>query len=270
MTDVKATIAASLMLLLFGSLTAGSTAAASPCQVEYAVNAGLERSPVGSLARVTLALQDEQQADESEVDAEDNDAPAVELENEDNTIDAAESLTRSSDDAPSGDATPSALTAGDAATNETNGFLPTRGSIMLDFVFLAMLLILPVMQFSIYQAQRKNYRLHRTIQIGTAIALLAAVVLFELDMRLYTDWRKLADPSALYDWCTGLLYFHLCFAVPTPFIWGWVIYGAMRNLDANFQGSYSVQHRLAGKIAALLMYGTGLTGILFYVVIFVL
>ena len=157
----------------------------------------------------------------------------------------------------------------DAAAMQ-HGFLPTRGSVMLDFVFLAMIGILPVLSYSIYLAGKRKFELHRNIQIATAIALLAAVVLFEVDMRFFTDWRELARPSSMFPWCTPLLYFHLLFAVPAPFVWAWVIYGALRNLDANFQGDYVVQHRLAGKIGAWLMYATGMTGILFYVVAFIL
>lgn len=151
-----------------------------------------------------------------------------------------------------------------------HGFLPTRGSVMLDFVFLAMLLILPVLKFSVMQARARRIALHRNLQVGTAIALLVAVVLFEVDMRFYTNWRLLAEPSPLYAWCVPLLAVHLLFAVPTPFLWGWVIYGALRNFDRDFQGPYLAQHRLAGRIAAWMMYATGLTGILFYVVAFVI
>lgn len=151
------------------------------------------------------------------------------------------------------------------------GFLPTRGSFMLDFVFIAMFLILPVMIFSIQMVKAKRYRLHRNLQLGSAIVLLFAVLLFEIDVRLYTDWRKLAEPSPLYPWCSALLYFHLLFALPTPFVWAWVIYGAMRNFPPDFDGqTYRMQHRLAGKIAAALMFATAVTGIVFYIVAFML
>jgi len=151
------------------------------------------------------------------------------------------------------------------------GFLPTRGSLMLDVVFVAMFCIIPILYFSIEMAKAGRYQLHKRLQVGTGILLLVAVTLFEVDMRFFTDWRKLAEPSALSSWCPGLLIFHLIFAVPTPFVWAWVIYGAIRNFPADFKSThYRVQHRLAGKIAALLMVATATTGILFYWVAFVI
>ena len=141
---------------------------------------------------------------------------------------------------------------------------------MLDFVAVAMVLILPILWFSVSLARAGKYPLHRTIQIGTAIALLAAVVLFEVDMRFFTNWRQLAEASPLYQWCSILLWIHLAFAIPTPFLWAVVIFGALRDFDSTFQGPYNARHRSLGKLAAWLMYATGLTGILFYVVAFVL
>ena len=77
-----------------------------------------------------------------------------------------------------------------AQITEQHGFLPTRGSFMLDFVFVAMIAIIPVMTWSIvYLARiRHMYELHKRVQIALALVLLVAVVLFELDVRFFTDW----------------------------------------------------------------------------------
>jgi len=150
------------------------------------------------------------------------------------------------------------------------GFLPFRGSIMLDVVFLAMFAILPAMGLGVWLARTGRHRLHRTVQLTMAVVLLVAVVLFEIDMRFFTDWRKLAAESAWVDWCPGLLYLHMAFAVPTPFLWGWIIVGALRHFDDQFQApEYRESHRRLGWCGVLMMTATAVTGISFYCLAFI-
>jgi uncharacterized membrane protein YozB (DUF420 family) len=157
-----------------------------------------------------------------------------------------------------------------------NGFLGTRGSFMLDFVFLAMFAVIPVMAVSIALVRlRKNYLAHKRVQLVLAIVLLVSVLLFELDLRFFTDWEERADPSPYFtkgSWSAVwyALLVHLAFAVPTLFLWGYVVVGAIRNFASPTQPSaYSKQHRRIGWIAAWLMFGTGVTGWLFYWLAFV-
>jgi len=158
------------------------------------------------------------------------------------------------------------ITAGLAA-----GFLPFRGSWMLDVVFLAMFAIVPILGLSIALVKRGQYRAHRTIQLVTAAILLVAVIAFEVDMRFFTDWRELAKPSPWFAACHALLYVHLAFAIPTPLLWAAILWGALRRFDANFQApNYRQRHRTLGWAGMLAMLGTACTGILFYIVAFAL
>jgi uncharacterized membrane protein YozB (DUF420 family) len=151
------------------------------------------------------------------------------------------------------------------------GFLPFRGSWMLDVVFLAMFAIVPTLALSIAMVKRGQYRVHRTIQLVTAAILLVAVIAFEVDMRFFTDWRELAKPSPWFSICHTLLYVHLAFAIPTPILWAMIIWGAMRHFDDTFQApSYRERHRALGWAGMLAMMGTAVTGIVFYIVAFVL
>ena len=80
-----------------------------------------------------------------------------------------------------------------------NGLLPTRGSLMLDLVAIAMVAVTIVLCYSIYLVRvHKKHKLHRRIQIATAITLSVALLFFELDVRLFTDWRVLAEPSPYF------------------------------------------------------------------------
>ena len=157
-----------------------------------------------------------------------------------------------------------------------NGFLGTRGSFMLDVVFLAMMLVLPIMGISRFLVRnRGKHALHRRIQLILAVVLLAAVIAFEVDVRVF-GWRDRAAPSPFWqdgawnDWIDYSLIVHLCFAIPTPFIWGGVIWGALRGFPKPTRpGAHSKTHRRWGTIAMVMMAMTSITGWIFYWLAFV-
>lgn len=156
----------------------------------------------------------------------------------------------------------------------SNGFLPFRGSFMLDFVITAMVGVVILMFVSSQLASKgRKYELHKYLQTTLAIVLLITVAAFEIDVRFITDWRKLAAPSRFYDSgiVTGLLYFHLCFAIPTPIIWGVVLIQAWRKFPKPVAiNEHANWHRRWGKLALLMMLATAVTGWIFYVAAFVL
>jgi len=160
-----------------------------------------------------------------------------------------------------------------------DGFLGTRGSIMLDIVFLAMFAVVPVLLFSIYAVKyRQRYELHRKIQLTLGLVLLLAVTAFEVDMQLMTDWEARAAPSPHFDpaskWTCAVgisMLVHLCFAVPTAVLWIYVIVQGLRKFPKpTVPNQYSRTHIRWAKPAALGMFGTAVTGWIFYVLAFVL
>lgn len=154
----------------------------------------------------------------------------------------------------------------------SHGFLPTRGSLMLDIVVCAMLLVVLVLAVSIYLVRRKRlYYWHRTIQVALASLLAIAIVGFEIDIRFFTDWRAAAEQSPYYatGWVDRALWIHLVFAIPTPFIWAFVLFGALRHFATIEPGEYSRFHRRWGWIATIFMLLTTVTGWGFYYLAFV-
>ncbi|WP_234824300.1 DUF420 domain-containing protein [Bremerella cremea] len=152
------------------------------------------------------------------------------------------------------------------------GFLPTRGSIMIDFVFLAMFGIILILGISIYLVRyRRMYEVHKWIQVITGIVLLLAVLAFEIDMRFFTDWEALAEPSSIgMNTIKGLLYFHLLFAIPTPLLWIFVIWhGLLRFPNPAAPNAYSNTHIFWARLAAIGMLLTAVTGWIFYYAAFV-
>jgi len=155
------------------------------------------------------------------------------------------------------------------------GFLGTRGSLMLDVVFAAMFLIVPLLGLSIYLVKQRKYNLHKWLQIAMGVVLLLAVVAFEIDMRFFTDWESLAVGSPYYASGTwNLVWYslviHLCFAIPTPLVWVVVIVQALRKFPRPpLPNAHSHDHRRWGWIAVILMTLTAVTGWVFYYLAFV-
>ena len=157
------------------------------------------------------------------------------------------------------------------------GFLGTRGSLMLDLVVVAMAVILPVLGWSVWLVRyRRRFEMHKRVQTALALVLLATVLLFEIDMRV-NGWRDRAEASPYYasnaeGWSPvfAALYVHLVFATTTAVLWTVVTIQAWRRFPSPAMPStHSLSHRLWGRIAALDMLATTLTGWLFYWLAFV-
>lgn len=156
-----------------------------------------------------------------------------------------------------------------------NGFLGTRGSFMLDVVFLAMFAVVPATGVSIWLVKRGKYEAHKKIQVLLGIVLAIAVTAFELDMRFGGGWRERAAASQY--WVPGAWNFvwttltvHLFFAVPTALLWIFVIVQGLRKFPhPPTPCAYSVRHKFWAWPAAIGMLGTAVTGWIFYWAAFV-
>lgn len=165
-----------------------------------------------------------------------------------------------------------------AKTPGLDGFLGTRGSLMLDVVFLAMFAVVPLLGVSILLAKRRRYVLHKRLQLVLAAILLTAVLAFEIDMQLFTDWEARAEGSPYFDlarkWTcpVGLaLIIHLCFAIPTFVLWIVVTVQALRHFPSPpLPGPHSRAHLRLSKPAAVGMVLTAITGWIFYLMAFVI
>ena len=158
-----------------------------------------------------------------------------------------------------------------------DGFLGTRGSFMLDLVFVAMFAIVPTLVVSVYLVRfRRQYRLHKTIQLSLGTILLVAVTAFETEQML-VPWEPRAEESPYFDsnakWqsVAGMsLLIHLFFAVPTTLLWIFVIVQGLRNFEREpIPNRYSNRHRMWGRLAAFEMTMTAITGWVFYYLAFV-
>ncbi len=163
-----------------------------------------------------------------------------------------------------------------------DGFLGTRASLMLDLVVVAMAVVLPVLGGSIALVKyRHRYQLHKRIQLVLGAVLLVTVLAFEADMRI-NGWRQRAAASRFWgtasagtlagttNWVDGR-WPCIFFSPPPPHCFG-------LSSSPERSGSFRVRrrrprtaawHRRWGKLAAIDMLLTALTGWLFYWMAFV-
>jgi uncharacterized membrane protein YozB (DUF420 family) len=140
-----------------------------------------------------------------------------------------------------------------------------------------MFVVTPLLAASIALVkQRRQYALHKRLQIAMAAVLLIAVVLFEIDIRV-NGWEKRAELSPYFDedhkWsCPAgrALMIHLSFAVPTLVLWIVVVVRALRGFcSPPAPGPHSAAHARWGWLAAGGMVLTAVTGWIFYWLAFV-
>lgn len=166
-----------------------------------------------------------------------------------------------------------------------DGFLrfiiPTRGSLMLDVVFVAMFAVIPLLFLSIQLAKRGQWGWHKTLQLVLGSVLLVAVIAFEVDMRLSGWYHRAAaspyfrrvSPEGGLDWTSPVgisLFIHLCFAIPTAVLWAFVIYRALVKFPSPPRpNEHSHAHKKFSWLATITMVGTAVTGWIFYYLAFV-
>ncbi|MFM8538624.1 MAG: DUF420 domain-containing protein [Planctomycetaceae bacterium] len=152
-----------------------------------------------------------------------------------------------------------------------DGFLGTRASLGMDVVLVGLFALLPVLAWSIVLVRRGHHVLHKRLQLVIVTALAAAIVFFEIDIRLLSDWRTRAAASPW--WPAGVLTslaIHLVFAITTFVLLAWTVWEALARFPSPPGPSpHGPRHRRMAWIAALDLAATACTGLVFYWLAFV-
>lgn len=160
-----------------------------------------------------------------------------------------------------------------------NGFLGYDTSFMLDVVVCALVAVVPVLAWSLYVVKfRKNYTLHRNLQIGLGLVLLVAVAAFEVDLQLvHGGWENVVNKPDQPARLTGddlesarrVLWVHLVFAISTPLLWATTIVLALKRFPSPpVPGEHSRLHKRLGWLSTIDITLTAVTGLAFYYVAF--
>ncbi|WP_437203232.1 DUF420 domain-containing protein [Planctomicrobium sp. SH664] len=159
-----------------------------------------------------------------------------------------------------------------------NGFFGYDASFMLDFVVVALLLIVPVQLYSVRAVKRRKWMLHRNLQLLLGITLLVAVVAFEVDTQfVHGGWEKIVNKNPDVPRLTveqlqpirTVLRIHLIFAISTPVLWATTLILAWRRFPNPPQPApHSGTHKTLGWLSVLDIVATSVTGLWFYYVAF--
>lgn len=155
----------------------------------------------------------------------------------------------------------------------TDGFLGTRAPLILDVLCLAMLAVVVVLGWSVFQVKyRGRFSVHKWTQITLAAILLIVVILFEVDIRMH-GWEERSAGQLggrAGQAAVTALYVHLVFAVTTVVLWPVTIFLALRNFPQPPRpGTHSRIHVPLARTAAIDMVLTTITGWIFYWIAFV-
>ena len=174
---------------------------------------------------------------------------------------------------------PNATTESQPVPRGIDGFLGTRASLGMDVVLVGLIALLPVLAWSIGLARRGAYAAHKRLQLFIVAALLAAIIVFEIDVRLISDWKLRAAGGVAWGgtpnpwWPAGVMValgIHLVFAISTLVLWVWVVWEALVRFPSPPQpGSHGPRHRVMARLAAADLLLTAVTGSVFYWLAFV-
>ena len=151
------------------------------------------------------------------------------------------------------------------------GFLGTDADLLIDVIIVALPIVLGVMVWAIVQARRKQWTTHRNAQITLAAVLAVVVTALEVDLHYMSDGilEMAAGSRFSAEALQGLLNVHLVFSTTTAILWVGLIALSLRRFgDPPTPGAFSARHRFWGRIAAVDMALTALTGLAFYVMCF--
>lgn len=143
----------------------------------------------------------------------------------------------------------------------------TRATAVVDLTFAATLLAPLVTLLSLRAARRRNYQLHRWLQVGLAVVCFATVIALETQIRL-------AGGSGAFLGERGggarlLLGVHISGAVLTYLAWAWLAVVSWRRYTAALPGPFSRRHKLLGKCIFAGLCFTALTAAGMYTLAFV-
>jgi hypothetical protein len=162
----------------------------------------------------------------------------------------------------------------------SHGFLGYDSSFMLDVVVCALVLIVPVLGYSLSLVKyRGDYLNHKRLQIGLSLVLLLTVAAFEYDLQfVHGGWINIANKNPDAPRLVGerlqqarlALRIHLVFAISTPILWAVTTVLALRRYpDPPRPGRHSELHKKLGWASAIDLVLTTATGLAFYYLAFV-
>ncbi len=152
------------------------------------------------------------------------------------------------------------------------GFLGTRADLLTDLITVGYWIIPLVLYLSSTWARRGDHRLHRNVQCVCLALLTVILVLFEVNIRMRGGSEALFISSSFAQTplLRFILLFHLAIAVSSYLAWIALTVVSWRKFESDLPGRFSINHRKVGLLVIGGNVATAITGVMLYVVGFVL
>jgi uncharacterized membrane protein YozB (DUF420 family) len=146
-------------------------------------------------------------------------------------------------------------------------FLGARGDALIDIGVLSIVAVVPVLLWSWSLARKKQWTLHKRVQLTTAVVLGIVVLLFEIDLNrmggifAVTAESSYAGTATLNSW----IWIHTAFAISSTIVWALLVAASLIRFPSPPEPKYFTTHRHFGRLGMILMLGSGVTAIPMYI-----
>ena len=152
------------------------------------------------------------------------------------------------------------------------GFLGTRGDFMMDFIVVALIVIVPLMILAWRWARQKRFKAHRNLMVVLTVVLTVAVSLFEMDMKEMGGFFVMAEESSFHGSAALDVSFwvHMALVSITSTVWLLLVPVSVWKFgNPPRPGGFSKFHRPLGVIGFVGMLLSAATSVEMYVLAFV-
>ncbi len=146
----------------------------------------------------------------------------------------------------------------------------SKAPFSFDILCISLFIIIPTLIYSIYSVKiKRNYKIHKILQILISTMLAISIIIFEIDIRI-RGWKDLIYESKYYNTILWpIFYIHLFCAISTTVIWTIIFWQALHKFPFIPQpNEHSIFHKKFAPWATIGLIGTSITGITFYYVAF--
>lgn len=147
------------------------------------------------------------------------------------------------------------------------GFLGARGDALIDIGILSIVAVVPILLWSWSLARKKQWTLHKRVQLSTAALLGIVVLLFEIDLSqmggifAVTADSASAGTTTLNFW----IWIHTAFAISSTIVWVLLVAASLIRFPSPPVATAFPTHRYFGRLAMILMLGSGATAVPMYI-----
>ena len=147
----------------------------------------------------------------------------------------------------------------------------TRADAVVDFAYIVTVLAPLIALLSVRLVRQGRQETHKLIQTVSLSVCALAVLALEIRIRLAGGAAALVagSPHAGSRLLSTVAGVHICVAVATYVLWGWLVIASRRRHRSLLPGAFSRKHKMAGRIVIGGLCFTTLSATVVYLLVFV-